>query len=274
MAQGRSEDHPRIQALVPEPPIVALHRVAAPVEGGVDQGVEHAGRHVAGHGLHVVEGDDRVPRPRPGRVEGELLDLHQARPAVAAEAPGQDLPGGPVDAQAPRLESALDQVREGALVIGVTGNRQGPRGPLAQGAQRVVLGEVAALHDDAGVGDRGAQHRLDRGGVVAGPRPDPDRPAAAEQAHRAGLVAEPARIGGEGVAVDPHQREGVRRIGDEILGEFPGAFRDQAGVGAVDEDHRDARVGPAPDQPLDLAGLDRRQDRLTAWSRARRRGDP
>ena len=86
------------------------------------------------------------------------------------------------------------------------------------------------------------------------------------------LVAEATGIGGQRIAVDPHQGEGVGGVGDEILGELLRPLGHEAAIGAVNEDHRDARVGPAPDQALDLAGPHRGQGRLTAWSRARRRG--
>ena len=43
-----------------------------------------------------------------------------------------------------------------------------------------------------------------------------------------------------------------------------GPIEDEAGVGAVDEDDADARVGAAPDQPLDVAGLDGGQGFVTS----------
>ncbi len=79
VAQPRAEHHRGIEALVTEAADVALHHLALPGEGGIDQRVELAAGDVAHHRLDVVEADAALP----GGIQRELLDLGEARPAVS-----------------------------------------------------------------------------------------------------------------------------------------------------------------------------------------------
>lgn len=119
-------------------------------------------------------------------------------------------------------------------------------------------GEIARLHDDAGAFGGRLQHRIDGRRVIAAAGADPDRAAAAEQADGAGLVDQAARVGGEGVAVDPDERKGVVGVGDHPSDQPHRPVGDEADIRPVDQNHRNARIGAAPDQPLDIAGFDRR----------------
>ena len=267
MPEGRTQDHPGIEPFLTEAAGVALHDLDTAVEGRIDQRVENAGGDIADDRFHIVEAHAALA----AGIEGELLDLHQARPAVAPQAAHQGFAGVAVDAEIVLAQGPVDQVAKRPLVIRVAGNGQRPLRLLAERAQGIALVEVAGLHHDPRVGDGDAENGLHGGGEITGAGPDPDRPLAAEQADRARLVAQATGIGGDHVAIDPHEGEGVVHLGHEALGQGLRSLGNEAGIGPVNEDHRNARVRPAPDQPLDIPRLDRRHRPLTAWPPAPRR---
>ncbi|GJD58990.1 hypothetical protein IFDJLNFL_4916 [Methylobacterium dankookense] len=252
MPQGGAQHHRGVEPLVAEAAIVALDLPGPSGEGRIDQRGEHARRHVAHHRLDIVETDAAAVLG----IEGELLDLREAGAPVAAEALAQHLAGLARDAQAVLLQRPVDQLAERALVVRVAGDRECLRRALAQGAQGGGFREVARLHHDARARDLDLQHGLDGGRVVAAAGPDPDRALVAEQADRAGLVHQSSRIAGQHVAVDLRQREGIARIRHEALGEALGPLGDEPGIGPVDEDDGDPRVGAAADQAFRLMRLD------------------
>lgn len=259
MAQGRAEHHRGVHTLVAKTTIIPLDLLTAADEGGVDQRIEDAAGDIADHRLHIVQGDLRLAPS----IERQLLDLGQARTPISTQAHGQDVARLTGDALAILLKRAVDEFGQSPLVIGVAGERKRPRRLLAERPQGRALGEVSRLHHDASPGDVRLQGRIHRRGIIAASGPYPDAALAAEQADRTGLVHEPACIRGEDIAVYLDQGEGIGRIGDETLGQTFGALEDEASIRPVDEDDRDLRRGSAPQQGLDIAGLDGGQGLVT-----------
>ena len=70
-----------------------------------------------------------------------------------------------------------------------------------------------------------------------------------------GLVRESRRIGGEGVAVEADELEGVGRVVDAFSAAARGPLGDEAGIRPVEEKDDGARVEPAQ-RALDAPGLD------------------
>ena len=71
-----------------------------------------------------------------------------------------------------------------------------------------------------------------------------DGTATAKQRHGHGLIDQPRRLGGQFVAVEFHQREGIVGIIDRGRQQRVGTLAYQAGVGTVEQDDRTARIGP------------------------------
>ena len=86
--------------------------------------------------------------------------------------------------------------------------------------------------------------RVDAAGEIARAGADADGAAAAEQRHGHGFVDQARRLGGELVAVEPHQRKGIVGVVDRGRHQRVGALAHEAGVGAIEQDDRAARIGP------------------------------
>src|SRR5437588_12289494 len=78
--------------------------------------------------------------------------------------------------------------------VGVARQHSGRLGALANSAQRRVALEVTGLDQDAAIRRGRCNESFERGSKVARARPYPDRPPAAEQWNRIGLLDEAARL--------------------------------------------------------------------------------
>ena len=116
--------------------------------------------------------------------------------------------------QAGGAHLAVDEAPQIAFGVGVAGQGRRVFGALAQRAQRRVAAQVAGLDHHAAFAGGQGKKRLDGGRDVAASGLHPHRAAAAEQRDGLRLLDEPARLGGNVLAVEPHQRERVGRIVD------------------------------------------------------------
>ena len=87
--------------------------------------------------------------------------------------------------------------------------------------------------------------------------------AAAKQRHGHGLIDQPRWLGGQFVAVEFHQREGIVGIIDRGCEQRVGTLAYQAGVGTVEQDDRTARIGPG-EESVDVFSAQRDQDQVPA----------
>ena len=73
---------------------------------------------------------------------------------------------------------------------------------------------------------------------------DGDRPSAAEQRHRIGLVGKAQRIGGEVVAIQPQELERILYVLDAASDDLMRPLRNEAGIRAEEEiDERCSAAG-------------------------------
>ena len=87
--------------------------------------------------------------------------------------------------------------------------------------------------------------------------------AAAKQRHRHGLIDQPRRLGGQFVAIEFHQREGIIGIIDRGRQQRIGTLAYQASVGTIEQDDRTARIGPG-EKGVDVFSAQRDQDQVPA----------
>ena len=95
------------------------------------------------------------------------------------------------------------------------------------------------------------RQRVDAAGKTARAGADANGAAAAEQRHRHRFIDQPRRLGGEFVAVEPHQREGIVGIVDRGRQQRIGALAHEAGIGTVEQDDGTAGIGPG-EKSVDL----------------------
>ena len=266
MPQGGSKHDAGVVALGEDPRDAAVEPVRVAGKCRVDDRVHHQRRRVRHDRLDMRHRDGAVA----GGIERQLLQLAAAEQAVGAEQPGQGLARVAVEAQPEFAQHGLGQDRDVAGLVRVAGQRDRGLGALQQGPQRIAGLQVARLDDHPGIGRRIRQQRCQRGCERLGAGPHEDAAPAAEQADRAGLVDQPQRIGRDVVTVDPHQLERVVGVVDRGPGQLPGALAHQPGIGAEDQHHRIAGVGPTQ-EGLDLVRL--LGDHLRCrWRSARRAG--
>ncbi len=194
--------------------------------------------------------------------------LARRSPPRLGEDRGPRFAAGP---QARFAQGLVDELAEAAAFVRVAGEGEGAGRFFAERAQGRRAGKVPRLDDDDRVLKRRRQKRFDGRREVAPGRPHPDGAPAAEEADRQSLVGEPRRVGGDRVAVEADELEGVGGIVDRALGEGAGALGDEARIGSKDEKNADRRVGPALEKRGDVARLDR-DHRLRIWRRAPPRG--
>ena len=115
--------------------------------------------------------------------------------------------------------------------------------------------QVATLDDDHRVLQVALQDRIDGRCDVARGGFHPDRALGTEQAHRPGLIREATRIGGDVVAIDADELEGIGRIVHRAFGDGARSLVDQAHIRPIEKKHADARIG-APQCPFHITCFD------------------
>ena len=216
-------------------------------ERAVDDRVDLELGGVGDHRHHVVERD----LARAVGVEREFLQFVARGLAVAAEQGHQDRAGVGGDAQIRDPQLAVDQSRELARVVGIAGDRDRGLGALAGLAQRRFRPQLAGLDHDAAILQGKIRQRIDAAGETARAGADANGAAAAEQRHGHRFIDQPRRLGGELVAIEPHQREGIVGVVDRGRQQRIGAFAHEAGIGTVKQDDGTRRIGPG-EKSVDL----------------------
>ena len=239
MALRGGEDHAGIGAGGERLGELGFHQLRIAGEGAVDDRVDLEVGGVRDHRRHIVQ------RHLAGAVgiERQLAQLVARRLAVAAQRGRQRGAGVGCDAQIGGAQFVVDKPRQVALGVGIAGDGDGGFRALADLAQRRVGAQFAGFDHDAAIDRRGLSQRLDAAREIARPRLDAKGAAAAEQRHGHRFVDQARRLGGQFVAVDPHQRERIVGIVDAARDQGIGALAHQAGVGAVEQGDRPAGVG-------------------------------
>ena len=189
-------------------------------------------------------------------VEHQLAQLGARGAAIAAEQGRQRGPRIFRDRQVRGAQLFVDQPREVARRIGVTGNRDRIPGALARVAQRGAALEIAGLDHDAAIAQADAEHGFHRRHDVAASGAHADRAPPAEQRNGRRLVDQPRRIGRERIAVETHQRERIVEVVDRCLDDRVDALADKAGVGTEHQYDGARRIGTG-DERVDLARFQR-----------------
>ena len=156
----------------------------------------------------------RRARPAPCRagVERKLAHL-AARVRRSPPSSGSSAAAGVGAMVEPgRAHLVVDQPSRSRSAVGIAGQRRGALGALSQTARS---GAFRACRSPASItmrqSRRARRQRPRRRRRIAAAGLDPDRAAAAEQRHGVRLVDQARRIGGQRVALEPHQRERIVR---------------------------------------------------------------
>ena len=201
----------------------------------VNEVVERQRRSVGDDGGHLIDAD----RAAAGGVEDELAQLAARSGAVAAEQRNEQSARVRRQRQAGGAHLAVDEAPQIAFGIGIAGQGRGVLGALAQRAQRRVAAQVAGLDHHAAFAGRAGREAPRRRARCCGFRPSPT-PRGGRRT--AGWSAPPRRagagLGGKVLAVEPHQRERVRRIVDRRGDDGVHALADEAGVRAENQNDR------------------------------------
>ena len=142
-----------------------------------------------------------------------------------------------------RSSSSMTAVDVAGLV-GIARQRHGGVGRLDDGAQADALLEVAGLDQNDGVARGLRRQRLDVVGqcLLAAGIAHPEQPPVGKHRHGAGFVEQPALVAIDLRAVEPDHRERIVERQAGLFGKGLGPLGDQAAVGTVEQDDRDARV--------------------------------
>ena len=95
------------------------------------------------------------------------------------------------------------------------------------------------------------RQRVDSAGETARAGADANGAAAAEHRYGHGFIDQPRRLGGELIAIEPHQREGIVGIVDRGRQQRIGPFAHEARIGTVKQDDGTRRIGPG-EKSVDL----------------------
>ena len=175
-------------------------------------------------------------------IERELLQFVARGLAVAAEQRHQRRARVRRDAQVRSAHFVVDQFCQIALAVGIAADRDRGLGALAGLAQRRFRAQLAGLDHDAAIFYRHLAQRIDAGGKTARAGAHANGAASAEHRNRHRLLDQPRRLGGEFVAVHPHQRKRIGGIIDRRGHQRVGALAHQARVGTVQQDDGTRRI--------------------------------
>ena len=187
-------------------------------------------------------------------IEREFADFRAGGAAIRTDERQQHRPrvGGDLDADAAQL--VIDQAGKAPAVVRIARQRRDIGRPFAQVAQRRPPPQIAGFDHDAAIGGRrSGQQALDGGGEILASGFHPDGAPAAEQRHGMGLLDQPLRRLGEGVALDACERKRVTHVLDRGADKRIAAFAHQAGVGTEHQCDRLAGIGTG-NEPVNVGG--------------------
>ena len=251
LADGGGNDRRRRGAAGARLAEFAFHRAGVAGEGGIEHAVKRDVGSIRYDSQHVGEFD----RLFAGGVKRELADFVARGEPVAADQRDERRARVGRDSQIGAAHLVVDQPRQRGVVVDVTRQRGGGFRLFTQRAQRRVLFQIAGFDDDAAIGRRRGQHRLERGGNVAAAGLHQHGAAAAEQRDGVGLLDQPRRIGGELLALDAHEGERVAHVVNRGLHQRVDALAHETCVRPEHQHDRLRRIG-AGDKTIGVGGFD------------------
>jgi hypothetical protein len=207
---------------------------------------------VGNHRCHIVDADLGAAVS----VEHELANFAAGAGAVAAEKRDKQVARFWFKRQAGGAHFAVDETLQRRFVIGIAGHRRSILGALAHRPQRRGTAQVAGLNHDPALAFRQRQHRLDRGREVTSTGSNPYRAPATKQRYGLRLVQQAGGIGGDFVAVEPHQRKWIVRVVDRRADQRPDTLADEARILAEYENNTGKAIGLGKKR-VGVAGFDR-----------------